>query len=330
LTEASRAVDLKVSSSLTQWVLLRPDVRLASSALRSDGRARISRYDDGMSLRNGLSGAVLATVCFQLACGAATSAAPSDAQTSDASSLDATSSDAAVIDAATDVPTHEAGLHVRILFLGNSYTYVNDLPGTLESLLLTVPSLDAPAIDSTTVGGATLQQLIDTTDAVTKIRTGGFTHVVLQEQSVTPCLDPTGYVNAATVLAKEAKSAGSKVLIYGTWPRKAGDAVYAESWSGGTPDALERCLEAGFASAVKATGGTLVDVGAAWMRVLAAKPDFPLYQADGSHPLIGGTFLGATLFLREIAGVRASSLSTHPTAISDADAVFLESIADGG
>jgi hypothetical protein len=216
-----------------------------------------------------------------------------------------------------------------ILFLGNSYTFVNDLPGMTASLTMAIPGHAGATVDSTTVGGATLQQLIDTTDAMTKVKSGKFTHVVLQEQSVTPCMDPTSYVAAVTTLANAAHAVHAQVLIYGTWPRAPGDAVYMQPWSGGNPTAFEACLEAGFAKAVAASGGTLVDVGAAWVRVQTERPGFALYQSDGSHPLVAGTYLGALSFTRAVMGVSASSISTHPSGVSDADASFLASVVDG-
>jgi hypothetical protein len=48
------------------------------------------------------------------------------------SSVDASASDAAALDA-NDTDASEASRSLRVLFVGNSYTYVNDLPAMLTT-----------------------------------------------------------------------------------------------------------------------------------------------------------------------------------------------------
>ncbi|MFI5299266.1 MAG: hypothetical protein ACHREM_14320 [Polyangiales bacterium] len=152
---------------------------------------------------------------------------------------------------------------------------------------------------------------------------------MLQEQSVTACADPAKHVAGATRLAAEAKAVGASVLVYGTWPRRAGDAIYEEACTGGSQAAFEQCLGAGFASATAASGAQLVDAGAVWLRAIAIKPEIQLYVSDGSHPTALGTYLAACVFARALTGERAAHLAWHPPSIRDADARWLASIADG-
>lgn len=77
----------------------------------------------------------------------------------------------------------------RILFIGNSYIYVNDLPTTLYNLALSLG--DTLEFDSNTIGGSTLNY--HSTDAVSqaKIKQGNWDYIVLQEQSQMPAFDPS-------------------------------------------------------------------------------------------------------------------------------------------
>ena len=72
----------------------------------------------------------------------------------------------------------------KILFIGNSYTYVNDLPLLLANVAESVG--DSVIYDSNCIGGYTLQ--LHSTNATTlqKINQGDFDFVVLQEQSQLP------------------------------------------------------------------------------------------------------------------------------------------------
>src|SRR5262249_55454891 len=76
-------------------------------------------------------------------------------------------------------PTAQAP--IRVLFIGNSYTYVNDLPETLESL----SANEARPVEAASVsqGLATLDVLWKKGDAVKEIQKGNWDFVVLQEQS---------------------------------------------------------------------------------------------------------------------------------------------------
>lgn len=217
---------------------------------------------------------------------------------------------------------------LRVLFIGNSYTAVNDLPAMVRAALLTLPSVASVDVAAIDPGGVTLDRHGKTGATLARIREGRWTHVVIQEQSVTACLDPKLHVAGATALASEVRAIGAQLLLYATWPRRAGDAIYKEPWTGGSPAAFERCLEAGFAQSVAATGAARVDVGAAWLRALAAKPDTPLYSDDGSHPTIVGSYLAACAFVPALAGARATDVAWHPEAIADADAKWLATIAD--
>ena len=78
--------------------------------------------------------------------------------------------------AAADEKTAPA---LRVLFIGNSYTYYNNLPGM-------VAQLSGGRIETRMVarGGSTLQQLWDFGEAPAAIREGRWDYVVLQEHSL--------------------------------------------------------------------------------------------------------------------------------------------------
>ncbi len=71
---------------------------------------------------------------------------------------------------------------LRVLFIGNSYTYVHNVPRLVEGIAAT---LHGPCIASTmiAVGGATLEMHWNADSVVRRIREGRWTHVVLNDQS---------------------------------------------------------------------------------------------------------------------------------------------------
>ncbi|MBI5490138.1 MAG: hypothetical protein HY905_22580 [Deltaproteobacteria bacterium] len=223
----------------------------------------------------------------------------------------------------------EAAEPLRVLFIGNSYTYQNDLPGRVELVAASDPV--GPAIDaeSIAIGGARLMDHLATASTVAAIHDGGWDFVVLQGQSVEPVVDPAGFAYGATGLAAEIAATPAESLFFETWARRAGDAVYAESWSGGTPAAMQAGLRDGYQSAADAAGGRMVPVGDAWERTLADHPAIVLFDADGSHPSEAGTYLAACVFYAVLTGRPLTAIGGAPAGLSEPDAAALRAAAEG-
>jgi len=74
---------------------------------------------------------------------------------------------------------------LHVLFIGNSYTYVNDLPGTLAALAEAGGGVKIEH-EQVTPGGCSLEKHFKDGDAVQKIQARKWDAVVLQEQSQMP------------------------------------------------------------------------------------------------------------------------------------------------
>ena len=111
----------------------------------------------------------------------------------------------------------KAQLSYRVLFLGNSYTYVNDLPQIIHDVALSAG--DTLVFDSYTPGG---YQLIDhSTDAISqnKIMTGGWDYVVIQGQSQEPITSYNQFSNGGSALYNLIKQYNpcAVTMPYMTW-----------------------------------------------------------------------------------------------------------------
>ena len=215
---------------------------------------------------------------------------------------------------------------LRVLFIGNSYTYVNDLPGRLVALAA-ASGLASIVVDSVVRGGARLEAHLSATGAVEKIRGGGFTHVVLQGQSEEPLFDPRAFESAAATLAAEANKASAKVIFYETWARRAGDADYQKPWSGGTPAAMQARLTAEYARVAAAAGAIVAPAGRAWERSLSESPSRDLFQPDGSHPSVLGTHLVASVFFGLLTALSPTKLPEGGLEVPPEDARSLHATA---
>jgi len=229
---------------------------------------------------------------------------------------------------ATSAPRDEKR-DLRVLFVGNSYCYVNDLPALVRELASANPRGPQIAVESVTPGGALLKQHFESTGALEKIRAGGWTHVVLQGQSLEPIMHPDDFQLYAKKLSEEIEKAGAKVVFYQTWARREGASEYAEPWSGGTPKKMQAGLDAAYAKAASAGHGRVVRVGDAWAAALAEKKPPALFADDGSHPSQAGTFLAACVFYEELAGESCVGIAVKREGVSEQEAAQLQKLAHG-
>ncbi len=262
---------------------------------------------------------------------AATDATPvTDVAATDVTAPDGTAPDGADTDgAAADAPPDVAApSRLRVLFVGNSYTYVNDLPALLAAMAR-ASGATAIEVDSVTVGGATLRNHWETNTAPQRIMAGGWDAVVLQEQSVTPVLNYTEFRTYGVRFASLITANRARPVYYATWPRAAGDAVYAQAWSGGSLPVFGRRLDQAYAQVgAMVAGSTVAHVGTAWMASLTANPTIDLYASDGSHPSVAGTWLAACVLYRALTGAAPPpAVDGAALGVSAADARTLRELA---
>lgn len=202
-----------------------------------------------------------------------------------------------------DAGTRESvdGGVLRLLFIGNSYTQVNDLPQRFAELAAAaIPAADL-VTESVLVGGQTLEGHWAAGTALERIRSGSWSHVVLQEQSLRPAEDPSRFVEYARRLGAAATDAGAVPALYVTWARASDSDVYPYAFQ--TPDEMQDRLTAAYDDAARQLPGSVrLCVGEAFRRSLRVDPDVPLHQADSSHPTLAGTYLAAATFWVALTG----------------------------
>lgn len=186
---------------------------------------------------------------------------------------------------------------ISVLFIGNSYTYVNDLPGTLDSL---AASLGKSVLTGSKVnGGYTFQNHANDPQTYTAIHQYPWDVVVIQGQSQEPSF-PTDQVTIeslpyAVQLADSvyAHSFCSNVLFFMTWGRETGD----PQWDSiNTFDKMNGRLYQSYMRIADSSDAMVAPVGAVWKYVRDHYPAIDLYAGDGSHPSLAGTYLAACTF----------------------------------
>lgn len=183
---------------------------------------------------------------------------------------------------------------INVLFVGNSLTYVNDLPST-------VVAIGASAGDSIHVAAAVgpdlalIDHLNGGSDAVVQMRRGGWKFVVLQQGPT-----PAGICRDSLVLwtkSYETRLRGSGATLALLMP-----------WPGATHLDLYDEVRVSFEAASLGVGGVFMPAGEAWRSVQRSNPELSLYGPDGFHPSPAGTFLAALVIYERVTGGDARSL----------------------
>ncbi len=248
------------------------------------------------------------------------------------SAADSTLPDLARPDLRPDLPLPDstaAPKKLKVLFIGNSYTFVNDLPAMFTKVVKAATKPPQIVVDSATGGGLMLQAHWNNAATLSKIDTGGWTHVVLQGQSLEPVCAYITFGTYAKKLGDRVKKAGATPVFFETWARKKGSPDYKQ-WpcAGADPAAMQKGLREAYGKAAKATGGIVAPVGDAWEKVLGANPTVALHSGDGSHPSVAGTYLAACVFHVTLTRQKSLGNSFVPPGISAAQAKTLQKAAD--
>lgn len=211
----------------------------------------------------------------------------------------------------------------HVLFIGNSYTTENNLSRLFADL--SNAGRHPVAVDVVAVGGATLAQHLKSPDAPGRIASRSWDVVVLQEQSILPAIPSqrtTGMYPAVRQLVQKARNAGARPVLLLTWGRRDGlpDAGF------NSYDAMQAQLTKGYQGIADELGVTVAPAGEAWSREVAQGRGQVLWQADGSHPSLVGSYLTACVLYATIYGESPVGLPA-PGGISQEDAKLLQQIA---
>ena len=196
---------------------------------------------------------------------------------------------------------------LSVLFVGNSFTARNDVPGRLARMAAARGRELRHRL--LWAGGASLRMHWNKGEARRAIEETRWDWVVLQEQSTLPVKNAARFHENVRLFDEVVRASGARTALYLTRARR-----HAPE----TQEALTRAYTAIGAE----LGARVVPVGVAWERVLGAHGRPVLHDADGSHPSPAGSYLAACVFLATLLGESPVGLADEVTG-ADASGVAL-------
>jgi hypothetical protein len=218
----------------------------------------------------------------------------------------------------TDVASDRPG--IRILFVGDSLVFVNDLPRMLHRMAADDPGGPQIYTAQFGAGGGLLLQFAQDPRLRRLIDSEHWSHVVLQENSNVAGVEDRWRQYAEPAIAEIdgwARAQGAAPILFATW-------AYTHGYvPGDTFDAMQGRIDGEELS----VGIPVVRVGDVWGAAMKMTPHPRLHLPDMVHPTAAGTYLAAAVFYRAVTG-RPSAPSTYTAGLPTAQARMLRSLAD--
>lgn len=218
----------------------------------------------------------------------------------------------------------------NVLFIGNSYTEVNNLPALVQHVAESAG--ERITYRASTPGGCTFAQHC-VNQSMALIQEGGWDYVVLQEQSQAPAF-PLGQVQQECfpyaqqlVQAVYRYNPDGEPMFYMTWGYRNGDerngAIYPPI---GTYEGMDSLLYERYMYMARTFDASVCPVGRVWRKIRNEHGDIDLYQSEyDNHPSLTGSYAAACAFFTMIFHRSPLDITYNP-GINDAHASIIRQV----
>jgi hypothetical protein len=194
---------------------------------------------------------------------------------------------AAACASTTEAPDTLPPDRLRVLFLGNSLTFANDLPALLRRLGA-VDGITIETRDESRPNYA-LEDHWNRQASRDALADGRWDVVVMQQGPSSLATSRAQLVQWARTWADAIRAAGGRPALYMVWPDTTRFAFFDD-------------VALSYRTAAESSGSALYPAGEAWQAAWARDPRLPLYGSDGFHPSVAGTYLAALVIYRGMTG----------------------------
>ena len=174
-----------------------------------------------------------------------------------------------------------------VLFIGNSYTYANNMPQMVSEIALSLG--DTLNLESSTPGGATFNIHSTNINTLNKISQKPWDYVVLQAQSQEPSFSPTQVANDVFPYAQilidsiESNSICTEPIFFMTWGRKYGDQQNCQFYPPiCTYLGMQKRLRDSYLDMTFNHNATCSPVGICWKESIAQDSTLNLFSSDNN------------------------------------------------
>ena len=220
----------------------------------------------------------------------------------------------------------------KVLFIGNSYTYTNNMPLILQNMAAAMG--DTLVYDESDPGGYTLNQHSTYATTITKIFSNQWDVVVIHEQSQMPSFPPAQVMTDVYPYAARldsmvhANDTCTQTMFMMTWGHANGDPMNCPGYPAiCTYDGMQQRLRESYMEMGATNHAAVAPVGMAFKIMIDSAYSPWLISADSSHPVVAGSYLEAAVLYGSIFHKHILNC-TYTSGLSATDAHLLQRVAD--
>lgn len=215
----------------------------------------------------------------------------------------------------------------KVLFIGNSHTYVNDVPGTIHQIAKSKG--DSVYYKMSAPGGYDFQRHYKLAETISAIQSEKWDYVVLQESGwrtalIDAMMDTMVFPFADSLyhIIKRNNNT-TKIILYMTQGYKNG-----ASWSSQDPvvanyNGMQNRIKNTYIKLADNLNSTVAPAGLMWKIVLSKNPELELFNADGYHASPAGSYISACTIYSFIFSKKPENIY-KPNNIADEDALLIQ------
>ena len=216
---------------------------------------------------------------------------------------------------------------LRVLFVGNSFTFRNGLAAMVHRLAANDPGARPIFAVEYAAPGWTLHDAANDHGLAGLLEHVRWNDVVLQEQSQLLSFPREQWRREtypfARALHAKISAHAARTVLFMTWGYEQGD---RDNWPGDTYVGMQGRLQSGYSELAADLPADFAPAGSAWAEALRRRPDIALWDSDGRHPSERGSYLAACVFYALLTG-RDPARSTYTAGLSSDEARFLQGVA---
>ncbi len=203
----------------------------------------------------------------------------------------------------------------QVLFIGNSHTnYNNGVSFHLQGFLNETDLPYSTLVEKMTMDGYTMQQHAENASTLAKMDERDWDVIIFQENTSEAANNPMAATVGMQDLRFKISGSETHLFLFMTWAYEAQPGMLAS-------------IKTTYENTAPLVSGTIVPVGLAFQNILDDPENvISLYDPDGIHPSLAGTFLASAMFYAAIYE-EDPRLNNYTAGLSVEDATYLKEMA---
>jgi len=218
---------------------------------------------------------------------------------------------------------------LRVLFVGNSFTYFYNLPQVVNAMSAFSKKVHIETRTSL-VGGSRISQHLNKergTETIEILNKQTFDYVVINHHSLITIDDPDGFFESSKKMVELVRSKNAIPIFMMTWAYHSNPLMIKN-------------IAAAYNNMGKRLGVDIVPCGNLFSEVRKRRPDLDLFDDDDKHPSKHGTYLNGLTFFKYFTNEKTTDITKRITSVdkngqkfwllflSQENAYFLQQLVD--